>query len=916
MHRLSLLRTFCSFTSRASLLIAAPFFFACSTLTAQLRQDAVKAPPTKTSPSAFRPLSSQPLDERAGEKKNLVAQNAPAPQPAPPTVAPVPGAPATPTTPTVPAGPGGFGARPRGGFGGFATPNADAETFKIEGDKVSLQFPNNAISDILGIYERLTNKTLVKDTAIFEGQTISLMTPVPVEKAEAIKLIEAALLTNGYAIVADPDGKSARILSTKSTSGTSGGHFSQGVMFYQSARDLPDNETIVSYFMALTHLDPTEAATMLGGHIGLNPYGRITPVSSPPGLLITETANIVKQLVSIKEVIDSPATASSLVTKFVPLKYADAATVAQIVQATLDAQAQERETKGITTIRGQNTVSERGDRNDNNSRAPTPQPQVVVRENGVSKLVEPKIKASSQVVADTRLNQLLVVAEADDFAYIASLIAEFDKPVNVPVPYERKLKNIYSIDVIAVLADLLKEAAGGATQLPGGGTLSERQQALTTSSNSFLTGRNGTNTRGGTFSTSGAASTSTSTTGGGVSSRPDMLVEAEQDNAPISVLVNKTRVIADPLANSIIVIGPKEDQDKVDMLLDTLDRKSPQVYLATVIGQLTLGDGFQFGIDYLQHFTSIGANSGVASALVVTRDASGDSIVAGKNVADMTNNLITTSIANTKGFNVYGQIGEAVDTFVSALETSSDFKVLSRPSVFALNNKKAVITSGQSIPVPTSTLTNAASQNAANNGNVTTTIEYKDVVLKLEVIPLINPDGEVTLKVAQVNDTVIGQQVVAQNSVPIIGTEQLTTTVTVPTGHTIVIGGLISEQFKTDTEGIPILGRIPYLGRLFREDITSKERKELIIFIQPMVVDSEFAMRQASMNEDLRTKAGEYAARSFPEKLIPRAEPVEGKVAARARRWFDIFKRPERPQVEVVVPPPAPAPMPVPVYKK
>lgn len=914
MHRSVFLRISLFNPIRTSLFAAAGLF-ACSQLPAQLRPDAVKAEPTKTSPSAFRPLSSQPLDQRVGAK-GLLAQNAPAPQPGPTT--PVPAGPTAP--PAGPGGPGGFGAPRRGGFGGFTATTPEAETFKIEGDKVSLQFPNNAISDILGIYERLTNKTLVKDTAIFEGQTISLMTPQPVEKTEAIKLIEAALLTNGYAIVADPDGKSARILSTRSTSGTSGGHFSQGVKFYQSANDIPDNETIVSFFLTLTHLDPTEAATMLGGHIGLNPYGRITPVTSPPGLLITENANIVKQLVSIKEVIDSPATTTSLVTKFVPLKYADAATVAQIVQATLDAQAQERETKGITTIRGQSTNSERGgdNRGGGDNRAPSPQPQIVVSSSGGQNRDnrnEPKIRASSQVVADTRLNQLLVVAEMDDFAYIVSLINEFDKPVNVPIAYERKLKNVYSIDVIAVLADLLKETTSGATQLPGGGTLSQQQQALT-SSNSFLTGRSTTNTRGGTFSASTGTTGTTSTTGGGVSTRPDMLVEAEQDNAPISVLVNKTRVIADPLANSIIVIGPKEDQDKVDMLLDKLDRKSPQVYLSTVIGQLTLGDGFQFGIDYLQHFTTTGATSGLASALVVTRDATNDSIVAGQNVADMTNNLITTSIANSKGFNVYGQIGEAVDTFVSALETTNDFKVLSRPCVFALNNKKAVITSGQSIPVPTSTLTNASSQNTTNNGNVTTTIEYKDVVLKLEVIPLINPDGEVTLKVAQVNDTVIGNQVVAQNSVPIIGTEQLTTTVTVPSGNTIVIGGLISEQFKTDTEGIPILGRIPGLGRLFREDITSKTRKELIVFIQPVVVDDNFAMRQASMNEDLRTKAGEHAARSFPEQMIPKAQPVESKAAAKVRRWFDVFKRPERTETEVYVPVTTPSPSTSPLFKK
>ncbi|MFZ4766388.1 MAG: type II secretion system protein GspD, partial [Roseimicrobium sp.] len=182
-------------------------------------------------------------------------------------------------------------------------------------------------------------------------------------------------------------------------------------------------------------------------------------------------------------------------------------------------------------------------------------------------------------------------------------------------------------------------------------------------------------------------------------------------------------------------------------------------------------------------------------------------------------------------------------------------------------------------------------------------IEYKDVVLKLEVIPLINPDGDVTLKIAQINDTVIGNQVVAQNDVPIIGTEQLTTTVTVPTGNTIVIGGLISEQFRTDTEGIPILGRIPGLGRLFREDITTKERKELIIFIQPVVVNEDFAMRQASRNEDLRTKAGEQAAHAFPEHLIPVAQPVPSTPSERKHRWYDIFKRTEKATDKPAAPP-------------
>jgi general secretion pathway protein D len=861
-----------------------------SNLQAQLREDALK-PSTKTSPAEFRNIQSLPVTERPALDPLLAQNTTPTPAPSAPTTPPPAAPPTTPPDGAAPApapegapmGPGGFGGR-QGGGRGFRSESTDVETFRIDGDKVSLQFPNNTITDILGIYERLTNKTLVKDTTIFEGQAISLVTPQPVEKDEAIKLIEAALLTNGYAIVADPNGKSARILPTRAQ-GTSASQFSQGVNFYQSAADLPDNETIVSYFMKLDHLDPTQAGQILGNHVGLNVYGRITPVLTPPGLLITENANIVKQLVSIKDVIDLADTANSVITKFIPLKYADAGTVAQIVQATLDAQATDNAEKGITTIRGQAPSSGRregDDRNNNNNQSQQPQ-------QGNSQSTSPgvaKVKSSSQVVADNRLNQILVVAEPEEYAYITSLIIEFDKAVDVPQPYERKLKNIYSVDVLSVLADLLKEVTTGATQLPGGGSVNANQQQLLTSSSQLLTGRNTTNARGGTFSTS----TGTSSTSTGVTSRPDQLIEPEEDNAPISVLINKTRVIADPLANSIIVIGPKEDMDKVDMLLEKLDRKPPQVYLATVIGQLTLGDGYQFGIDYLQKFVSTGDNSGLTSAFITSRE----NIVTDSNVTDITNNLITSAIGNAKGFNVYAQLGDTVDAFVSALETTNDFKVLSRPSVFALNNKKAVITSGQSIPVPTQSLANANTNNNGS-GNVTTTIEYKDVVLKLEVIPLINPDGNVTLKIAQVNDTVVGNQIVAQNNVPIIGTEQITTTVTVPNRQTIVLGGLITEEDKMDTEGIPFLSRIPGVGRLFKEEISSKTRKELIIFIQPVVVDDSSDLQKASLSEDLRTDVGGDAFKTFPESVIPKATLVDEPKPVEKKHWFDLLKKSDRP---------------------
>lgn len=759
-------------------------------------------------------------------------------------------------------------------------------TLTITGDQVALNFPNNAVSDLLAVYEKLTDMTLVKDTAIFDGAPISLVTPKPVSKEEAVRLIEATLLTNGYAIVLNPDGKSARILPTR-TQGASSLQFSQGVRFYLEPKDLPEGETLVTYFMKLEHLTPEEAAAILANHVGLNVYGRITPVTAPPGLLITESATIVRQLINIREAIDSTETTSSLVTKFVKLVYADAATVAQIVQATLDAQAQDQQTKGISTIRGSAGPEGRrsDDRGGDNRPQPPPSPSSSNNNSGgnsnSSSKVDIAVKPTSQVVADPRLNQVLIVATPEDFAYITSLIQEFDKPVEVDEPYERKLNYAYAVDVLSALVDILTDAAASTTsQLPGGGTLNTGGQRPTTSSSSqLLTGRNTTNTRGAQLATSSGAGTdtgTTSTSSSGTGSRADQLIAPQEDNAPISVLVNKTRVIADPMSNTIIIMGSKEAIDKVTLLLDRLDRKPAQVYLATVIGQLTLGDGMEFGVDWLNQYTKTSGTSGLSSSFFQKRS----DVIANNNITDLRDNLITSAFGPASGFNLYGKLSDTVETYVTALETTNKFKVISRPSVFALNNKKATITSGQLVPVPEQSIT-AAGNN--NNGTVTTTVDFKDVVLKLEVVPLINPNGEVTLTIAQVNDNIVGTQRVEPNDIPIISTQQVVTTVTVQNGQTVVLGGLISEEDKKDTGGVPGLSRIPLVGNLFKNNTKSKSRSELIIFIQPHVVEDNQQLIKASNNEDIRTRIGAEAAEKFPTEasLLPPLGVPEEKTS-----WF------------------------------
>jgi len=807
-------------------------------------------------------------------------------------------------------GRGGFGGRRGGGFGGAGegAPGAtlgEGETFTITGDLVMMQFAANPVADILAIYEKLTGLTLIKDSNIFEGAQISLVTPKPVAKDEAIKLIEASLLTNGYAIVTEPGGKSAKILPARNQSANAV-QFSHGVTFYTSAKDIPANESIVSYFMKLDFLTPEDAATMFSGHVGLGAYGRITPVTTPPGLLITESATVVKQLIGIRDAIDVGDSGSSLVTKFIPIKFGDAATIAQIIQATITAQAKEKETKGVNTIRG-SAVSDGRDKNgkdnggnDNNQQQRSPSNNSSPQKQN-AQMPEP----SAQVVADTRLNQILVVSSPADYTYVASLIAEFDKPLEVAEPFERKLKYAAALDVLSAVVDLLQEVSSGTTQLPGGGTVQQqRQQALTSNSSQLLGGRSTTGTRGGTFGntasaaasdTASATTTATTSSSGGASSRPDLISGPTENNAPVSVLVGKTRVVADPMSNCILVMGRKEDIDKTNGLLDKLDRKPAQVYLATVIGELTLTDTMVTGIDYVSALMNKNGTNFSASSITARQDILAPNTaqgIASRAIGDMRNNVITSAFGPAAGLNLYGAAGDSLDIFLNALQTNVNFKVLSRPSVFALNNKKAVISSGQSTPYAASTLTNASGAN--NNGSVTSTTGFVDAFLKLEVVPLINADGEVTLTISQSNDTVVGTQLVSTNSVPVLNKELLVTSVTIPDRNTIVLGGLISESKNLKKQGIPILGQIPGLGKLFRTDTNSVIRKELIVFIQPQVVTSTDSLRTTSYQEDIRTETGADSAKRFPQIPTP---PAPQTAPEKKKNFFQrLFSRDPKPQ--------------------
>ena len=154
-------------------------------------------------------------------------------------------------------------------------------------------------------------------------------------------------------------------------------------------------------------------------------------------------------------------------------------------------------------------------------------------------------------------------------------------------------------------------------------------------------------------------------------------------------------------------------------------------------------------------------------------------------------------------------------------------------------------------------------------------------MLKLEVIPLVNSEKEITMQISLLDDEQNGTTAVTGvGDVPKLSTREILTTATVPNGETIVLGGLIVGKKNQSKSGIPILSDIPYLGRLFATTTDDKTRSELMVFIQPSIVSSSRMLNDVQSSMDSRYKVSSDV-RNFADgsgglpgdKVTPRVEP-------------------------------------------
>ena len=181
------------------------------------------------------------------------------------------------------------------------------------------------------------------------------------------------------------------------------------------------------------------------------------------------------------------------------------------------------------------------------------------------------------------------------------------------------------------------------------------------------------------------------------------------------------------------------------------------------------------------------------------------------------------------------------------LDTYGNTKVISNPHLAALDNQKATIKVGNRIPICTETTIPGSNL----NNSVQTTSQYIDTGVLVQVTPHINVGGLVTLDVqAEVSNP--GPTSGARCEAPPINTRSVQTFLAVPSGETMIMGGLILETDQRDSAGLPLLSRTPIIGGLFGNQTLNKNRTELVLFVTPRVLENEFDAR--STIDDLRRR--------------------------------------------------------------
>ncbi len=801
--------------------------------------DGATPPATPKAPTIPTPARPTTPPGTPGRRPAITLPNTPGtPSTAGTIRTPLPG---TPTAGGPPANPG--------------DPAAKTNVIPDDPNDFLLAFTGDPIESVIQLYEFISDHHVIRDAGL-TGTVVVVQNPnKKMTRAEGVDFIKASLLIQGFSLQPYAPGIDKIIQINAKPPGLEGPI--GGSQIYLSADELPETDEPVNYLIRLNYLSAEEASAVLANAVPTHPWGAYIPIPSANAILVRGTIPNIRTLIKVKDKVDVEPVAQ--IHEFVELERASAEDIQALLEGILQAQAQ----ANPGTNKGGNTGFRPVAPNAAaNALANPGGAQPVISGGGTNTISGTMPDGKSIIIkADPRTNRIFINGPKVHVDYMIKLVKEFDQPSRVKNLLTQQLRYIpvdEFLDIAAASLEARGLGAAGQTSGGGGAGGGAARTGATAGQNQFggiggqgnsgfgsqASSRSGSSSFGGSSRSGGSSGF-----GGGGGGGGGGLASRQSDNAlPRSTVVGKTLLISDPRMNSLLVTGPPESIERVGELIKEMDKRPLQVHINAVIAQITLSDDISTGIDLLRRVEDVniaGQNVSIAGLYNST----------GANRFLDPANLDTVSgfTSAGAGLNLYATAGELFNAYVNALESTSRFKVLSKPHVATANNEVANISVGSRVPIPANQQTSVV---AGNTNSVTSNVEYEDVELILEVRPLINSKNEITLEVSQQNDTVSGSTIINGNPIPNILTQRLNNKITVPNGAIFTIGGSITESKSESISGIPFLSKIPVIKHLFGTTVHGTKRQELIIMIQPRIIDTADDMIDVHTSEVQRTIIG------------------------------------------------------------
>ena len=339
-----------------------------------------------------------------------------------------------------------------------------------------------------------------------------------------------------------------------------------------------------------------------------------------------------------------------------------------------------------------------------------------------------------------------------------------------------------------------------------------------------------------------------------------------------------TSVQADESLNALIVRAEPGVMSEIQGILNQLDVRRTQVLVEAAIVEISLTDDFSFGVD----LAAVDAR-GESVPLISTPTTAGGSpggALSGllgallPDTADGGIDFLTGAASLTSPSLALAKIDAGAISFgaiLTALETNSNVNLLSTPSVLTLDNEEARIVVGQEVPFLTGSFTTTT--DGANNPF--TTIQREDVAIQLTVTPHVHDGSSIRLEVLQEIEDVVGNGIGAADIVT--SRREIETTILAEDRQTIVLGGLIQDDIVGTVSKVPLLGDIPLLGRLFRTDTRSREKRTLLVFLRASISRNQEDAQE--MTRDKYQSIYEVEIRSkLPLDQLPLEDQMDSKL--------------------------------------